>query len=144
MATVSIYLNFKNQTEAAFNYYKSVFNTEFYGEILRFGDIPPSPDAPPMTEELAKRIMHVELPLPGGISLMGTDAPEEMGFNIQQGNNIFINLMPDSRSETDRLYDALSKNGTVTMPLQEMFWGDYYGSCTDQFGIQWMFNCSKK
>jgi len=23
-----------------------------------------------------------------------------------------------------------------------MFWGAYYGSCTDKFGVQWMFNCT--
>jgi uncharacterized glyoxalase superfamily protein PhnB len=31
--------------------------------------------------------------------------------------------------------------GKVTMELQEMFWGAYYGSCTDKYGVQWMFNC---
>ena len=53
-------------------------------------------------------------------------------------------LEPDTRSETKRLFDALSAGGTVTMDLAVMFWGDYYGTCTDKFGIQWMFNCSEK
>jgi PhnB protein len=30
------------------------------------------------------------------------------------------------------------------MPLQEMFWGGYFGSLVDQFGIRWMFNCASK
>ena len=38
MATVSTYLNFKRETEQAFNFYKSVFGTEFSGMgIARFG-----------------------------------------------------------------------------------------------------------
>jgi len=30
------------------------------------------------------------------------------------------------------------------MELQDMFWGAYYGSCTDKYGVQWMFNCAAK
>jgi PhnB protein len=75
---------------------------------------------------------------------MGTDAPESMGFQLTQGNNVHINLEPDTRADTDRLFAALSAGGTVQMTLQEMFWGDYFGSLTDRFGICWMFNCASK
>ena len=75
---------------------------------------------------------------------MGTDAPESMGFTLTQGNNLFINLEPDTRTETDRLFKALSEGGKVEMPLQEMFWGGYFGSLADRFGIRWMFNCPNK
>jgi PhnB protein len=75
---------------------------------------------------------------------MGTDAPESMGFHVNFGNNSHINLQPDTRKETKELFDKLSAGGKVTMDLQDMFWGDYYGSCTDKFGVQWMFNCSEK
>ncbi len=75
---------------------------------------------------------------------MGTDAPETMGFSLVAGNNVFINLEPDTRGETDRLFKELSAGGKVDMHLQEMFWGDYFGSLTDQFGIHWMFNCHSK
>ena len=75
---------------------------------------------------------------------MGTDAPESMGFKVSCGNNIYINLEPDTRAETERLFKALSAGGKVEMVLQEMFWGDYFGSCTDKYGVQWMFNCASK
>ena len=75
---------------------------------------------------------------------MGTDAPASMGFKMNNGNNIFINLEPDTRLETDELFNALSANGSIGMQLQEMFRGDYFGSCTDKFGVQWMFNCTSK
>jgi PhnB protein len=58
--------------------------------------------------------------------------------------NMYINLQPDTRVETKRLYDALSAGGKVEMELMEMFWGDYFGSCTDKYGVQWMFNCTSK
>lgn len=145
MARVSTYLNFSNKTEEAFNFYKSVFKTEFAGPgFMRFRDVPPQPGAPAISEKDLNLVMHVELPVLGGHVLMGTDAPESMGFKVNSGNNVYINLEPDTREETKRLFDALSSGGQITMPLQDMFWGAYYGSCTDKFGVQWMFNCDKK
>lgn len=144
MARTSTYLNFTRQTEEAFNFYKSVFGTEFEGQINRMGDVPTQPGQPPMAEEDKNLVMHVALPITGGHMLMGTDAPESMGFKVNFGNNIFINLEPDTRPETERLFAGLSAGGKVDMQLQEMFWGDYFGSCTDKFGVQWMFNCSSK
>ena len=145
MASVSTYLNFERETEAAFNFYKSVFGGEFNGNgIMRMGDIPPQDDMPPLAEADKKLVMHVELTILGGHNLMGTDAPESMGFKLNKGNNVIVNLQPDTRKETDRLFKALSTDGKVTTELQEMFWGDYFGSCTDKFGINWMFNCAEK
>ena len=144
MAKVSTYLNFPNQTEEAFNFYKSVFGGEFIGGISRFGDIPPSPDMPPIAEADKNLVMHIVLPILGGHHLMGTDAPESIGFRVHSGNNVYINLEPDTRAETKRLFDALSAGGKVEQELQDMFWGDYYGSCKDKFGVQWMFNCAEK
>lgn len=141
MASVSTYLNFNRNTEEAFLFYKSVFGGEFFGNgIMRMGDVPQEG----LAEADKNLVMHVELRILGSHSLMGTDAPESMGFNLIKGNNVYINLQPDTRAETKRLFNALSTGGEITMPLQDMFWGDYFGSCTDKFGIQWMFNCNEK
>lgn len=145
MASVSTYLNFSRNTEEAFNFYKSVFGGEFFGGgIMRFGDIPDSGDNPPVAEEDKNLVMHVELRIFGSHNLMGTDAPESMGFKINFGNNSYINLQPDTREETKQLFDKLSAGGNVSMDLQDMFWGDYFGSCLDKYGVQWMFNCDEK
>jgi PhnB protein len=145
MARVSTYLNFPRNTEEAFNFYKKIFGGVFSGNgIARFGDIPPAEGMPPLAEEDKNLIMHIELPITGGHILMGTDAPESMGFQVIQGNNVHINLEPDSREETKRLFEGLSQGGQITMKLQDMFWGAYYGSCTDKFGVHWMVNCVAK
>lgn len=142
MPRVSTYLNFPGNAEEAFNFYRSVFKTEFTtGGVRRFGDLPATEEVPPLSEEDKKLVLHVELPLIGGHLLMGTDAPASMGFTVNFGNNCHINLEPDSRAETKRLFDALSAGGVVSMDLQDMFWGAYFGSCTDKFGVKWMFNC---
>lgn len=142
MARVSTYLNFPRSTEQAFEFYKSVFGTEFAGPIMRFGQVPTAPGQPPLAEADRNLVMHIELPILAGHVLMGTDAPASMGFSVTAGNNCFINLEPDTRAETDRLFQALAANGKVEMPLQDMFWGGYFGSLKDQFGTLWMFNCS--
>lgn len=145
MARTSLYMNFTRNTEEVFNYYKSIFGTEFSeGGIARFGDIPPMEGMPPMPEEDKNLVMHIELPILGGLVLMGTDAPETMGFSVNFGNNIHINLEPDTREETKRLFDALSAGGKITMELQDMFWGAYFGSFTDKYGVNWMVNCQQK
>jgi PhnB protein len=138
---VSTYVNFPGNTEEAFHFYRSVFQTEFVGGIQRFNDVPADPSQPPMPENLKKMVLHVELPLLGNHILMGTDAPKEMGFTVTKGNNMHINLEPDTRAEADRIFNALSEGGVVEMPLQDMFWGAYFGSFADKFGINWMVNC---
>ena len=144
MARTSTYLNFPRSTEEAFNFYKSVFGAEFDGGIHRFSEVPPQEGAPPLAEADKNLVMHVALPILGGHVLMGTDAPESMGFKVNFGNNIYLNLEPDTKEEADRLFNALSEGGKVEMKMQEMFWGSYFGSLTDKYGVKWMVNCAKK
>lgn len=144
MTQVSVYLNFERETEAAFNFYRSIFGGEFQGGIMRFRDVPASENMPPLPEEDLDLIMHVSLPILDGFALMGSDAPKSMGFRVTAGNNVYLNLMPATRAETRRIFAALAEGGVVEQQLQEMFWGDFYGSLRDRFGIQWMFNCAAK
>lgn len=144
MARVSTYLNFPRSTEEAFLFYRSIFKTDFAAPIARFKDIPANPGQPPLADADRELVMHVALPILGGHVLMGTDAPESMGFTVTRGNNVYINLEPDTRGEADRLFNALAEGGKVEMPLQDMFWGAYFGSLVDRFGVQWMFNCPNK
>ena len=143
MASVSTYLNFARETEDAFKFYKTVFGGEF-GQTMRFGDMPPQPGMPPLPDADKNLLVHIELKILGDYLLMGTDAPESMGFKVNKGNNIHINLHPDTREETKKLFEKLSAGGTVTMELQDMFWGDYFGSCTDKYGVNWMVACNAK
>jgi len=138
---VTTYLNFPGNTEEAFLFYKSVFKTEFLGKgIERFGSIPQDENNPPIADSVKKMVLHVELPIMGNHILMATDAPKEMGFNLIQGNTMHICIEPETREETKRIFDELSAGGNITMPLQDMFFGSYFGQFTDKFGISWMVN----
>ena len=139
MARVSIYLNFMGSTEEAFAFYAEAFGTEVTA-LQRFGDVPAPEGAPAMSAEDQAKVLHAELPILTGTVLMGTDMLESMGHAVRIGNNTTINLEPDSLEETQRLYDALSAGSTEGAPLQEMFWGAWWGTCLDRYGIRWMFN----
>jgi len=140
MARVSTYLNFMGDTEEAFGFYASVFGTEIDGPILRMGDTPQDETSPQITEAEKQMVMHVELPILAGHVLMGTDMLESMGHGLRVGNNVTINLEPDTREDTDRLFAALSEGGADSFGMMDMFWGAYWGTCLDRFGVRWMFN----
>lgn len=140
MATYSTYLNFKRETEEAFNFYKSVFGGEFMGGIMRYGEMPADENTPPVPDDVKNLVLHMSLTLPGGHILMGSDAPDGMGFELNPGNSVYTVISPDSREEAERLFKGLSEGGKIEMDLQDTFWGAYYGSFLDKFGIGWMIN----
>jgi len=139
MASVSIYLNFAGNAEEAFNSYKRIFKTEFSAPLMRMGDMPTQPGMPALSETDKTKVMHVALPILGGVQIMATDVLESMGHKLVEGNNVTICLNPDTKEEADRLYTGLSEGGTDGVAPHEEFWG-YWGTCKDKFGIRWMFN----
>ena len=138
MPSINPYLNFAGNTEEAFKFYQSVFGGEL--SIVHFSDTPAGANVPPTVKD---KVMHASLPIGKDNILMATDACEEMGFNLKQGNNYYVCISPDSREEADKLFNSLADGGKVNMPLADMFWGAYYGDLTDKFGIQWMVNYQK-
>jgi len=134
MRAVNPYLNFNGNTEEAFNFYRSVFGGEFV-TIMRFGD---TPGCESMPETEKNGIMHIALPL-GSSLLMGTDVPKSME-QVKFGTNSSITIDAESREEADKYFNGLAEGGKVGMPMDDMFWGAYYGMLTDKFGVQWMIN----
>lgn len=137
MPTLVPYLNFDGKTEEAFNFYRSVFGGDFMGEgFMRFGGMPEGDQIP---EEVKNRVMHVTLPV-GDTFLMGSDTMPGYGKEFVQGNNSQIMINPETREEADRLFAELSDGGNVEMGMQDTFWGAYFGSFTDKFGVCWMIH----
>ena len=133
---VNPYLNFDGQAEEAFNFYKSIFGGDFSGK-MKMQDAPGGDELPP---EEQNRLMHISLPIVKDITLMGSDIFPSMGQTLKEGNNIYISLHPESRGDADRLFNSLSAGGEIEMPMEDQFWGDYFGSFIDKFGIGWMIN----
>lgn len=139
MASINPYLIFNGNCEEAFLFYQSVFGGEF-PYIGKFSDMPPSddPNCPPPAPEEANRIMHVSLPI-GNTVLMGSDSTSQSG-DVAIGANISISINTESRAEADKLFNGLSAGGNVVMPMQNTFWGAYFGMFVDKFSIHWMIN----
>lgn len=140
---INPYLNFNGNTEEVFNFYKSVFGGEF-AVVQRFNQMPAgvteqegcADNAIPEAEK--NGIMHIALPV-GSSMIMGTDVTSNMP-QVSAGNNQSLCISVDSREDADRIFNGLANGGAVQMPLQDMFWGDYYGMLVDKFQIQWMIS----
>ena len=131
------YLNFDGSCRDAFEHYREVFGGDF--DVLQtFGD---GPDGMPVADADKDKVMHVSLGV-GTSVLMGSDVPSAGDFAapFAAGNNVQISYSPESREECEERFNKLAEGGTVLMPLQDQFWGSYFGSCVDRFGITWMFN----
>jgi PhnB protein len=139
MTTINTYLRFNGNCEAAFLFYKTVFGGEFQ-HLGRFAEMPPQEGMPPVPDADKDKVMHVTLPIGGETILMGSDTMAPWNLDFNAGNNFSISIHTDSKEEADRLFTALSDQGKVMMPMNQTFWGSYFGMFTDQFGISWMIN----
>ncbi|MES2447536.1 MAG: VOC family protein [Bacteroidota bacterium] len=139
---VNPYLNFNGNTEEVFNFYKSVFGGEF-AAIMRYKDLPAGENledgcAEGVKNEEGDKIMHIALNI-GSTMLMGADVPANMEA-VKFGTNVSLCISTDNRAAADEFFAGLSKDGTVQMPMQDTFWGDYYGMLTDKYATQWMIS----
>ena len=139
MPKLNPYLNFDSTTEKAFKFYQSVFGGEFVGGVMKMGNAPGTEN---FSEEEKNRVMHIALPI-GKDLLMASDTMPSIGQTLTQGNGNYISIFPESREEADRIFNALSAGGEVEAPMEDQFWGDYFGSFKDKFGVYWMINFSK-
>lgn len=141
MAIINPYVHFNGNAEEAFTFYKSVFGGEFT-KISRYKDI--SSDEYPIADNDANKIMHIALPVGKSNSLMGSDTMESMGKVTENDNRNTILINAKTREEADKLFNGLSKNGKVEMPITDGPFDSYFGMFTDKFGVQWMIDFTSK
>lgn len=138
MASINPYLVFNGNCEEAFLFYQASFGGEF-PFVGKFKDMPPTEGQPALSEEDGNKIMHITLPIGGASILMGSDSNPASG-EVAFGQNISLSINAESKEEADKLFNGLSAGGTVTMAMNQTFWGAYFGMFTDKFGINWMVN----
>src|SRR5262249_18285275 len=130
------YLSFKGTCEQAFKFYERCLGGQIAG-IFTYGDSPMAGETPP---EWHKKIMHARLVV-GDNVIMGSDSPPQ----YQEDTKGFsVSLGIDNAAEAERVFNALSENATIKMPLQQTFWAYRFGMLIDQFGVPWMVNCEKE
>jgi PhnB protein len=126
------YINLNGNARQALEFYKSVFGGEL--TLSTFGDMGTA-DASD-----ADKIMHGQLETEAGYTLMVSDTPAHMGYEPAAGFS--VSLSGDD-AVLREYFEKLAVGGTVTMPLAKQVWGDEFGMCVDQFGIDWMVNISQ-
>ena len=127
------YINFKNNTRQAMEFYHSVFGGKL--TMATFKEFHASQD--PSEDDL---IMHAVLETENGMTLMASDTPSRMEY--RPGTNISMSISGDNEAELTAYFQKLSDGGMVTMPLAKAIWGDSFGMCNDKFGIGWLVNIS--
>ena len=130
---LNMHLTFDGNCREAFDFYRSVFGGEFT-EMQTYANGPPELSQVDGAEDL---VMHVSLPM-GASVLLGADGSPESVPTLVVGNNFSISVEGQSREHCDDVFAKLSADDRVTGPLKNMFWGAYFGSCTNRFGINWM------
>ncbi|MCW3121205.1 MAG: hypothetical protein JWQ38_697 [Flavipsychrobacter sp.] len=134
MLGTNAYFNFQGNTEEAMTFYKTVFG----GEFTAFGRFSDMPGCERMPVEERDKMMHITLTTPKGHLFMATDVLDSMEQKVVFGNNCYVCIHSESEQETDQLFNALSEEGVIEMPVNKTFWGAYCGMCRDKYGTQWM------
>ena len=132
---VLTYLTFNGNCREAFDFYKEVFG----GEYLMLETFANGPAEMGIPEAELNNVMHASLSIGDGV-IMGSDSASNFGPPPVVGNNFSLTFPTQSREDTDALFAKISEGGAVTMQPADMFWGAYFGSCIDKFGINWQFN----
>jgi PhnB protein len=126
------YISYPGTARQAMEFYKGVFGGEL--TLSTYGE------AGAATGADGDKIMHAQLETPAGYTLMASDTPP--GMEHSSGSAISVSLSGDG-DELRSYFEKLSAGGTVTMPLEKQMWGDEFGMCVDQFGVNWMANIAQ-
>lgn len=132
--TLTPYLSFNGTCHDAMTFYQQSLGGEL--TIQHFAG---SPAAEHMSAEAQQGVLHAVLQNEG-FTLMASDAGMQ---KITKGNMVSLSINCHSPEEIQRLFSQLSAGGTVTMALEDTFWGATFGMFTDRFGIDWMLNYDK-
>lgn len=131
---IHAYLIFDGQCADAFRFYADVLGGELM--VMTFGDSPVCDDVAP---EHRSRTMHASLNRDGQL-LMGSDTMP--GHPYEGIKGCHISIQADDMAHAERVYRALSAQGSVEMELQKTFWAEGFAMLTDRFGVPWMINFS--
>jgi PhnB protein len=132
-AVLNPYLNFKDSTREAMEFYHGVFGGKL--DMNTFKEFQASPD--PSDDDL---IMHAQLEA-DGIVFMAADTPSHMEYS--PGSNFSMSLSGEDETRLRGYFDQLQEGGTVLQPLEKASWGDTFGMLVDRFGVRWLVNVSQ-
>jgi PhnB protein len=132
---LSPHLNFNGNCAAAFKFYEQCLGGKIE-MMMTHGESPMAAQTPPKWRD---KIIHARMTV-GENELLGADAPPE---HYEPAKGFTVTLLIATPAEAERVFNALAKEGTVRMPIQQTFWSVRFGMLVDQFGVPWMINCEQ-
>lgn len=127
------YIIFKGNCEEALNFYGKALGGET-GQLMRYSDAPENPGG--MAPD---KIMHTHFNVDGNLLFMASDGP----IDANDSGIVSLSLNFKDAGNIKSAFASLSEGGTVTMPLQDTFWGATFGMLKDKYGVKWMLNYDK-
>lgn len=134
MEPIIPYLNFNGNAREALGFYEQALS----GKTVQFGTFGEANMA--QDESMKDKVLHAVFEA-GSLKFMVSDCPP--GVSVNSGDQVSLSLNFTDAESIEKVFAALSEGGTITMPLQDTFWGARFGMTKDQFGIHWMFNYDK-
>ena len=135
MKSLNPYLTFNGNCREALHFYQQCFDNASV-DISPFGEMP----GEQVPDEDKDKIMHAEFRA-GGIFFMASDSMG--GPPITPSTQISMSIQCNTEQEQEIIFNKLADGGSVTMPLQDVFWGSRFGMLIDRFGIMWLLSCDK-
>jgi PhnB protein len=132
---IDFHINFAGQCQKAFEFYQSILGGNI--ELLTYENSPAKNQVP---ENWLHKIVHGSFHF-NNLQIAGTDVLPE-NYLAPQGFQLLLQM--EANIEAGRVFDALSQDGLVIMPLQKTFWTQSFGIVTDQFGITWEINSNEE
>jgi PhnB protein len=127
------YLNFRDETREAMEFYRGVFGGEL--RMMTFKEYQASED--PSEDD---KIMHAQLEA-DGVMFMAADTPNSMEY--QPGTNFNMSLSGEDEAVLRDYFEKLQDGGSVIMPLEKAPWGDTFGMLVDRYGVRWLVNVNQ-
>lgn len=126
--SVKTHLMFEGDAEDALNFYDSLFEDAEILDVQRFG---------PEAGEHAGEVLLAQFRI-GEHRFQFANSTISHEFTFTPSMSIFIDLEDADRQE--ELFEKLSEDGNVMMPLDDYGFSTRFAWVSDRFGVSWQLN----
>lgn len=124
-------LMFEGRAQEALDFYMSLFPNAAIGEVTRYG-----PEGPAKEGTIMQGLFTL-----AGQQFMISDSYIEHPFTFTPSISFFVACEDEGELET--LFDALSQDGQVYMPLDDYGFSKRFGWVGDRFGVTWQLDLTR-
>ena len=123
---LDIYINYPGHCEAAFQFYQDHLGGKIHMMMPHHQPMPAFP------ESCKNPILHAIIEI-GGTVIRGADIP-----GAEPMRSAYLTLIFDTTAQAEAIYELLSQNGEIFMPMEQTPFANRFAMLRDQFGTSWM------